>query len=79
MSNQLNITPPESFHEAPMSPPLTDEKKTAFASSEHCPLIEDDIKLVQMWNEGRSWEYIFAALPNRSEGSIRVSGKARGV
>jgi hypothetical protein len=33
---------------------------------------EEDIKLVQMWNEGRSWEYIFAALPNRSEGSIRV-------
>ena len=25
-----------------------------------------------MWNEGRSWEYIFAALPNRSENSIRV-------
>jgi len=34
--------------------------------------VEDDIKLAQMWNEGRSWEYIFAALPNRSEGSIRV-------
>jgi hypothetical protein len=34
--------------------------------------IEDDVKLAQMWNEGRSWEYIFAALPNRSEGSIRV-------
>jgi hypothetical protein len=25
-----------------------------------------------MRNEGRSWEYIFAALPNRSENSIRV-------
>jgi hypothetical protein len=25
-----------------------------------------------MWNEGRSWEYIFTALPYRSEGSIRV-------
>jgi hypothetical protein len=33
---------------------------------------EEDIKLLQMWNEGRSWEYIFAALPNRSEGTIRV-------
>jgi len=34
--------------------------------------VEDDIKLAQMWNEGRSWEYIFAELPHRSEGSIRV-------
>jgi hypothetical protein len=25
-----------------------------------------------MWNEGRSWGYIFAALPSRSEGIIRV-------
>ncbi|KAG9233179.1 hypothetical protein BJ875DRAFT_485394 [Amylocarpus encephaloides] len=33
---------------------------------------EEDAKLLRMWNEGRSWEYIFAALPNRSEGSIRV-------
>jgi hypothetical protein len=34
--------------------------------------IEDDIKLVQILNKGHSWEYIFAALPNWSEGSIRV-------
>jgi hypothetical protein len=34
--------------------------------------VGDDIKLAQMWNEGRSWEYIFAKLPHRSEGSIRV-------
>jgi hypothetical protein len=33
---------------------------------------EEDIKLLQMWNEGRSWEYIFAVLPSRSEGTIRV-------
>jgi hypothetical protein len=33
---------------------------------------EDDIKLAQMLDEDRSWEYIFAELPNRSEGSIRV-------
>jgi hypothetical protein len=34
--------------------------------------VEDDVKLAQMWNEGRSWEYIFAKLPHRSEASIRV-------
>jgi hypothetical protein len=34
--------------------------------------VEDDIKLAQMWNEGRSWEYIFTKLPHRSKGSIRV-------
>jgi hypothetical protein len=34
--------------------------------------VVDDIKLAQMWNEGRSWKYIFAELPHRSEGSIRV-------
>jgi len=33
---------------------------------------EEDAKLLQMWNEDRSWEYIFAALPGRSEGTIRV-------
>jgi hypothetical protein len=33
---------------------------------------EEDIKLLQMWNEGRSWEYIFAALPSWSEGTTRV-------
>jgi hypothetical protein len=33
---------------------------------------EEDAKLLRMWNEGRSWEYIFAALPGRSEGTIRV-------
>jgi hypothetical protein len=38
---------------------------------------EDDIKLAQMWNEGRSWEYIFAALPRRSEGTIRVRCSTR--
>jgi hypothetical protein len=49
------------IHQAPLKP-----KKSKVL------WIEDDIKLVQMWNEGRLWEYIFAALPNRSEGSIRV-------
>jgi hypothetical protein len=49
------------IHQAPLQP-----KKSKVS------WIEDDIKLVQMLNEGRSWEYIFAALPNRSEGSIRV-------
>jgi hypothetical protein len=49
------------IHQAPLKP-----KKSKVS------WMEDDIKLVQMWNEGRSWEYIFAALPNRSEGSIRV-------
>jgi hypothetical protein len=38
---------------------------------------EEDIKLLQMWNEGRSWEYIFAALPGRSEGTIRVRCSTR--
>lgn len=33
---------------------------------------EEDAKLLRMWNEGRSWEYIAAALPGRSEGTIRV-------
>lgn len=33
---------------------------------------EEDAKLLRMWNKGRSWEYIFAELPHRSEGSIRV-------
>jgi hypothetical protein len=49
------------IHQAPLKP-----KKSRVS------WVEDDIKLAQMWNEGRSWEYIFAALPNRSEGSIRV-------
>ncbi|TVY65586.1 hypothetical protein LSUE1_G006242 [Lachnellula suecica] len=38
---------------------------------------EEDIKLLQMWNEGRSWEYIFAALPGRSEVAIRVRCSAK--
>jgi hypothetical protein len=33
---------------------------------------EEDAKLLQMWNEDRSWEYIFAALPGWSEETIRV-------
>jgi hypothetical protein len=49
------------IHQAPLKP-----KKSRVS------WVENDIKLLQMWNEGRSWEYIFAALPNRSEGSIRV-------
>jgi hypothetical protein len=49
------------IHQAPLKP-----KKSKVS------WIEDDIKLAQMWNEGRSWEYIFAELPHRSEGSIRV-------
>lgn len=49
------------IHQAPLKP-----KKNRVS------WVEDDIKLAQMWKEGRSWEYIFAALPNRSEGSIRV-------
>jgi hypothetical protein len=49
------------IHQAPLKP-----KKSRVS------WVEDDIKLAQMWNEGRSWEYIFAELPHRSEGSIRV-------
>ena len=49
------------IHQAPLKP-----KKSKLS------WVEDDIKLLQMWNEGRSWEYIFASLPSRSEGSIRV-------
>ena len=33
---------------------------------------EEDANLLRMWNEGRSWEYIAAALPGRSEGTIWV-------
>jgi hypothetical protein len=33
---------------------------------------EEDAKLLQMWNEGRSWEYIAAALAGRSEGTTPV-------
>jgi hypothetical protein len=46
---------------------LTKPKKSKVPWTE-----EEDIKLLQMWNKGRPWEYIFAALPNRSEGTIRV-------
>jgi hypothetical protein len=49
------------IHQAPLKP-----KKSKVS------WVEDDIKLAQMWNGGRSWEYIFAELPHRSEGSIRV-------
>jgi hypothetical protein len=48
------------IHQAPLKP-----KKSKWTEAE-------DMKLLQMWNEGRSWEYIFAALPHRSEGTIRV-------
>lgn len=64
-SNALDInhdaTKHSQIHQAPLKP-----KKSKVS------WVEDDIKLAQMWNEGRSWEYIFAALPNRSKGSIRV-------
>ncbi len=50
------------IHQAPLKP-----KKSKIPWTE-----EEDIKLLQMWDEGRSWEYIFAALPGRSEGTIRV-------
>jgi hypothetical protein len=50
------------IHQAPLKP-----KKSKVPWTE-----EEDVKLLQMWNEGRSWEYIFAALPSRSEGTIRV-------
>jgi len=50
------------IHQAPLKP-----KKSKVPWTE-----EEDAKLLQMWNEGRSWEYIFAALPSRSEGTIRV-------
>ena len=49
------------IHQAPSKPK---KSKVSWA--------EDDIKLAQMWHEGRSWEYIFGHLPHRSEGSIRV-------
>jgi hypothetical protein len=48
------------IHQAPLKP-----KKSKWTE-------EEDIKLLQMWNEGRSWKYIFAALPDRTEGTIRV-------
>ena len=48
------------IHQAPLKP-----KKNKWTEAE-------DIKLAQMWNEGHLWEYIFAALPHRSKGTIRV-------
>jgi len=56
-----NVAEHSKIHQAPLKP-----KKSRVS------WVEDDIKLAQMWNEGRSWEYIFAELPHRSEGSIRV-------
>jgi hypothetical protein len=50
------------IHQAPLKPTKSKVPWTE----------EEDIKLLQMWNEGRSWEYIFGALPSRSEGTIRV-------
>jgi len=50
------------IHQAPLRP-----KKSKVPWTE-----EEDAKLLQMWNEGRSWEYIAAALPGRpghTEGS----------
>ncbi|CZR65258.1 uncharacterized protein PAC_15158 [Phialocephala subalpina] len=52
------------IHQAPLKPKKS--KRTE----------EEDVKLLQMWNEGRSWEYIFAALPGR-EGTIRVRCSTR--
>ena len=48
------------IHQAPLKP-----KKSKWTE-------EEEIKLLEMWNEGHSWEYIFAALPGRSEGIIWV-------
>ena len=50
------------IHQAPLKP-----KKSKVPWIE-----EEDAKLLRMWNEGRSWEYIAAALPGCSEGTIRV-------
>jgi hypothetical protein len=55
-----DVTAHSKIHQAPLKP-----KKSKWTE-------EEDMKLLQMWNEGRSWEYIFAALPSRSEGTIRV-------
>jgi len=53
------------IHQAPLKP-----KKSKIPWTE-----EEDIRLLQMWNEGRSWEYIFAALPSRSAIRVRCSTK----
>ena len=45
------------IHQAPLKP-----KKSKVS------WVEDDIKLAQMWNEGCSWEYIFAASLTRVNG-----------
>jgi hypothetical protein len=63
--NALDINHDAAAHSQIQQAPLKPKKSKV-------SWVEDDIKLAQMWNEGRSWEYIFAALPNRSEGSIRV-------
>ncbi|KAL5329348.1 hypothetical protein ACEPPN_002860 [Leptodophora sp. 'Broadleaf-Isolate-01'] len=55
-------------HQAPLKP-----KKSKVPWTK-----EEDAKLLQMWNEDRSWEYIFAALPRRSEGTIQVESSSSG-
>jgi hypothetical protein len=50
------------IHQAPLKP-----KRSKVPWTE-----EEDAQLLRMWNEGRSWEYIAAALPGRTEGTIRV-------
>ncbi|KAH6704338.1 hypothetical protein BKA61DRAFT_740071 [Leptodontidium sp. MPI-SDFR-AT-0119] len=74
------------FH-LPINPPALDINHDAAAHSKihQAPLKpkkskilwtkEEDIRLLQMWNEGRSWEYIFAALPRRSAIRVRCSTK----
>jgi hypothetical protein len=50
------------IHQAPLQPKKRRVKWT----------LEEDAKLLQMRNDGRSWEYIHAALPHRSIGTIQV-------
>jgi hypothetical protein len=57
-----NATAHSQIHQAPLKP-----KKSKVPWTE-----EENASLLRMWNEGRSWEYIAAALPGRSEGTIRV-------
>jgi hypothetical protein len=70
--------------EAAFNPEALDINHDAAAHSKihHAPLKpkkskvpwtkEEDAKLLQMRNDGRSWEYIVANLPGRSKGTIQV-------
>jgi uncharacterized protein YqjF (DUF2071 family) len=53
------------IHQAPLKPKKGRAKWTKWTT-------EEDATLLQMRNEGRSWECIAAALPGRSIGTIQV-------